>query len=102
MEYYIYYFNEIKYTNLLDKYPKLKGVYSIFEELKNKLFEIPQMEIDNNISSSNLIYFEDYSRKCIRLLYEFIRQYSLYKLLKSNNCNEKKFLAFVKKECPNF
>ena len=59
------------------------------------------MQIDN-ISSSNLIFFEDYSRLYIRLHYEFIRQYSLYKLLKSNNCDEKLFFALIKKEYPNF
>jgi len=100
-EYYIYCYYTNKYTNLLDKYPKLKGVYCSFDELKKALFEIPQMQIDN-ISSSNLIFFEDYNRLYIKLHYEFIRQYSLYKLLKSHNCDEKEFLSFIKKENPNF
>ena len=101
-EYYIYCFYPSKYTTLLKKYsPKLKGIYDNFDELKKKLFEISEMKIDN-ISSSNMIFFEDYNRLYIRLHYEFIRKYSLYKLLKSNKCDEKEFLALVKKQFPYF
>ena len=56
----------------------------------------------NNISSSNLIFFEDYSRIFIKLHYEFIQKYSLYKYLKSYNCDEKSFLDFVEKDHPYF
>ena len=85
-EYYIYCFLKGKYLPLMNKYPKLKGVYNIFSELKSKLYTIKEIQM-NNISSSNLIFFEDYIRIYIKLHYEFIRKYSLYKLLKSKNCN---------------
>ena len=54
------------------------------------------------ISSSNLIFFEDYSRIYIKLHYEFIRKYSLYKLLKSKNCNEFEFIQLVERKFPKF
>ena len=80
-EYYIYCYYKEKYIPLMNQYPKLKGIYNIFESMKDKLYNINQMNIDN-ISSSNLIFFEDYSKKYIKLHYEFIRKYSLYKILK--------------------
>ena len=49
-----------------------------------------------------MIFFDDYSRLYIKLHFEFIRKYSLYKLLKSKNCNESQFLNFVKEEYPYF
>ena len=85
----------------MNQYPKLKGIYNIFESMKDKLYNINQMNIDN-ISSSNLIFFEDYSKKYIKLHYEFIRKYSLYKILKANNCNETQFLYLISKKYPYF
>ena len=99
--YLIYCFNKDKYLPLKNKYPKLLGVYNIFDDLKEKLFNIEEMKI-NNISSSNLIFFEDYNRLYIKLHSEFISKYSLYKLLKSKNCNESEFLLLVKEKYPNF
>ena len=80
-EYYIYCFRKDKYIPLMSKYPKLKGVYNIFEDLKNALYQKNIIE-KNNIKSSNLIIFNDYIKTYIRLHYEFIRKYSIYKLLK--------------------
>ena len=100
-EYYIYCFNIDKYKPLMDKYPKLKGIYDIFEKLKEKLYSIKPMKMDF-ISSSNLIFFEDYSRLYIKLHYEFIRKYLLFKILKSHNYNESQFLALVEEKRPNF
>ena len=100
-EYYIYCKEKEKYLFLMDKYPKLKGVYNIFNELKEKLFTIEEIKI-NNIASSNLIYFEDYSRIYIKLHYEFIRKYGLYKLLKNNKYSESEFLEIIEKKHPNF
>ena len=85
----------------MDKYPKLKGIYDIFEKLKEKLYSIKPMKMDF-ISSSNLIFFEDYSRLYIKLHYEFIRKYLLFKILKSHNYNESQFLALVEEKRPNF
>ena len=100
-EYYIYCFDVDKYKPLMDKYPKLKGIYDIFEKLKEKLYSIKPMKMDF-ISSSNLIFFEDYSRLYIKLHYEFIRKYLLFKILKSHNYNESQFLALVEEKRPNF
>ena len=100
-EYFIYCFLKDKYTPLMSKYPKLKGVYNIFSELKEKLYSIKEMTIDY-MASSNLIFFDDYSRIYIKLHYEFIRKYSLYKKLKSQNCNEFEFLQLVERKFPNF
>ena len=100
-EYFIYCFLKDKYMPLMNKYPKLKGVYNSFNELKTKLYTIKEISL-NNISSSNLIFFEDYNRIYIKLHYEFIRKYSLYKLLKSKNCNEYEFLQLIQKKFPYF
>ena len=110
-EYYIYCFNVDKYKPLMNEYPKiagiynqfekLKGVYNEFNELKEKLYTISEIKMDN-ICWSNLIFFEDYSRIYIKLHYEFIRKYSLYKILKSNNYSEQEFLYYIEKKCPSF
>ena len=100
-EYYIYCFNVDKYKPLMDEYPKLKGIYDVFEELKEKFYPIKPMKMDF-ISSSNLIYFEDYSRLYIKLHYEFIRKYALFKILKSHDYNESEFLALVEEKRPDF
>jgi len=100
-EYFIYCFNQEKYIPLMKEYSKLKGVYNDFHKLKEKLYDIKQMKI-GNISSSNLIYFEDYIRIYIKLHYEFIRKYKLYKSLKSKNCNESQFFALVEKVNPYY
>ena len=100
-EYFIYCFQKDKYIPLMNQYPKLKAVYNIFNDLKNKLYSINEIKMDF-IKSSNLITFEDYSRIQIKLHYEFIRKYSLYKILKSKNLNESEFLDFIAKKYPNF
>lgn len=79
-EYFIFCFDEEKYKSFMNIYPKLKGIYSNFYNLIDKLYSLSPIKM-NNISSSNLIFFEDYSRIYIKLHYEFIQKYSLYKLL---------------------
>ena len=85
----------------MNQYPKLKGVFNVFSQLKEKLYGINEIKMDN-IQSSNLISFEDYSRIYIKLHYEFIRKYSLYKILKSKNLSESEFLIFIAKKYPQF
>ena len=96
-EYYIYCFNINKYQSLMNQYPKIKGIYNKFDKLKEKLYTITPMDM-KNILSSNLIYFEDYSRIYIKLHHEFIRKYFIYKILKSKKCNEFQFLTLVERE----
>ena len=48
-----------------------------------------------------IIYFEDYSRIYIKLHHEFIRKYFIYKILKSEKCNEFQFLTLVEREHPH-
>ena len=100
-EYFIYCLLKEKYMPLMDKYPKLKGIYNIFSGLKEKLYCIKEIKMDK-IHSSNLITFEDYSRIYIKLHYEFIRKYSLFKILKSKNFNESEFLYYIGKKYPHF
>ena len=77
--YYIYCFNKPKYLPLLKRYPKLNGVYNVFNELKNKLCLIKGIK-NEIIQSSNLFFWKDYNKIYIKLHYEIIRKYSLYKL----------------------
>ena len=100
-ECYIYCWNKSKYIPLMNKYPKLKGVYNSIFELKEKLFSIKEIKNDI-IKSSNLTYFEDYNKIYIKLHYELIRKYILYKKLRSKGYNEEKFLLMIKKEYPYF
>ena len=58
-EYYIYCSEKEKYFNLMGKYTKLKGIYDKFSDLKENLKNIAEIK-NKNLSSSNLIYFEDY------------------------------------------
>ena len=100
-EFYIYCFQIEKYLPLMNHYSKLKGIYNIFSELQNKLYNIKEIKMEN-ISSSNLIFFEDYCRIYIKLHYEFIRKYSLYKILIQKKCNEKQFLQLIETKFPYF
>ena len=93
--FYIFCFQKEKYIYLLQKYPKLKNVYNNYNDLKSELLSLNDLKI-NQIKSSNLIYINDYNRIYIKLHYEIIRKYSLYKLLKSNNYNQSKFLELIK------
>ena len=85
----------------MNKYPKLKGIFNIFEDLKNKLYSINTKE-RKNIKSSNLITFNEYNNIYIKLHFELIRKYSLYKILKLKNIEEKEFLNYIKTEIPYF
>ena len=99
--YYIYCLGTDKYAPLKRSFNKLKGIYNSFDELIQALSLIKPMR-NKVIKSSNLIYFNDYCRIYIKLHYEIIRKYSLYKLLKSNNFNETKFIELVKNKRPYY
>ena len=98
---YIYCFYISKYINLTKNYPKLKGVYNKFNELCSALSSNHEI-INYQIKSSNLIYLSDYNRVYIKLHYEIIRKYSLYKILKSQDDNKKKFLEIINKKFPYY
>ena len=100
-EYYIFCFQKEKYEPLLKKYTKLKGVYNLFDELLDKLFNIEEIPIEN-IKSSNLIFFEDYNETFIKLHYKIIQRYQLYKLFKENNYDQEKFIQMIANAKPNF
>ena len=100
-EYYIYCFYKEKYTYLKNKYYKLKGIYNNYHELNEKLSKL-ETKVNEGYRSSNLIFFEDYVRIYVKLHFEIIRKYSLYKLLKQNNFDQEKFLSKVKKANPKF
>ena len=90
------------YNYLMQKYPKIKGIYKNYQDLNQKLSQIKETKINENVKSSNLIFFEDYVRIYIKLHYEIIRKYCLYKLLKEVNYDENKFLNLVEKAAPKF
>jgi hypothetical protein len=99
--FYIYCFHKEKYINLKSKYPKLKNIYNNFNDLKSELLSLNDL-INDQIKSSNLIYFDDYNRIYIKLHYEIIRKYSLYKLLKTNNYNQSRFFALIRDKYPYY
>ena len=101
IKYYIYCLFIEKYNPLKNKYPKLKGIYNDFDDLKEDLSSINPIK-NGVIKSSNLIYFNDYNRIYVKLHYEIIRKYSLYKLFKSKNFNESKFIELIKNKCPYY
>jgi len=80
----------------MDKYPKLKGVFNNFNQLKKCLLSFPSAKIEDAIKSSNLINFKDYNNIYIKMHFEIIRKYFLYKILKTNN--KQKYLEFAKKK----
>ena len=90
-----------KYTNLKSKYYKLKGIYTDYHELNEQLNKL-ETKVNEGYRSSNLIFFEDYTRIYVKLHFEIIRKYALYKLLKQNNFDQEKFLSKVEKNNPKF
>jgi hypothetical protein len=97
----IYCFNKDKYNYLKQNYSKLEGIYDDFELLTGALVKIPAIK-NIKIKSSNLFFFEEYNDLYIKIHYEIIRKYSLYKLLKSQNFNENNFLNIVKNKYPYY
>ena len=98
-EYYIFCFKKEDYMPLMDKYKKLKGVYNLFDELLEKLFQIEKIPMEN-LKSSNLIFFEDYNETYIKLHYKIIQRYQLYKLFKEEKFNEEKFIQMITERQP--
>ena len=99
--YYIYCYDKQKYIPLIKEYPKLKGVYNVVKELSFTLYNLASVK-QNVIKSSNLIYFEDYNSLYIKLHYEFIVKYALYKKFKKNNITEEAFLQFIEQQYPYY
>ena len=100
-KYYIYCMNKSDYEDLIEKYDRLKGIFITFEDLKNCIFTNPTI-INNKIKSSNLIFLSDYNDSLIRFHFEIVKKYSLYKLMKSNNLNNSKFMELVKNKFPYY
>ena len=102
-EYYIYCLNIEIYQPLKLLYPRLKGIFNDFSDLKQALFYNQlNPQIDSPAASSNLIFFEEYNNLFIKFHLEIIRKYSLYKLLKSKNSNKSLFLDVIKKKMPYY
>ena len=99
--YYIYCYDKQKYIPLIKEYPKLKGVYNTTKELSFTLYNLASVK-QEIIKSSNLIYFEDYNSIYIKLHYEFIVKYALYKKFKKNNIAEEEFLKFIEQKYPYY
>ena len=99
--YYIYCKDKQKYIPLIKEYPKLSGVYNTLKELNFTLYNLADVKKEI-IKSSNLIYFEDYNSLYIKLHYEFIVKYALYKQLKTAGITEEEFLDFIEKKYPYY
>ena len=99
--YYIFCMKSSNYQHLKSVYPKLKEIFTSFDLLKNVLFSLPKINY-NPIKSSNLIFLSDYNKTYIKLHFEIVRKYSLYKLLKSNQNDKNKFLDLIKMQKPYY
>ena len=100
-KYYIYCLNKPKYYHFMQKYPNLKGILSTFDDLK-KVITDNQPAINKHIRSSNLIFLSDYNSTFIKLHYEIVRKYSLYKLFKSKDYDKTKFLDLIQNKFPYY
>ena len=100
--YYIFCCNIKKYIPLMQIYPQLRGVFNTFNDLKKVIFSVNNYTIINDfpIKSSNLIFLSDYNSTYIKLHFEIVRKYSLYKLLKLNG--KSKFLELINKKRPYY
>ena len=95
-EVYIYCFFKEKYLYLLNKYNKLRGVFNIFSELKEKLNEIKETKNNIIVKSDNLFYFEEYLETYVKLHYEIIKKYDIYSILRSKGFTEEEFKKGIK------
>ena len=100
--FYIFCFNKEKYMPLYKSFPKLKGIFNNFTELKNNIFSETNLLIIKNlpIQSKNLILLNDYNDYYIKFHFEIVRKYSIYKLLKTTD--EKKFMELINKKKPYY
>jgi hypothetical protein len=81
----------------MQKYSKIKNIFVNFNDLIAAIISSPVYQ-NLPIKSSNLIFISDYNKNFVKLHFEIIRKYSLYKLLKSNNGDETKLLEIVNKK----
>ena len=87
---------------LYKSFPKLRGIFNNFTELKNNIFSETNLLIIKNlpIQSKNLILLNDYNDYYIKFHFEIVRKYSIYKLLKTTD--EKKFMELINKKKPYY
>ena len=100
--YYIFCLNIPQYLPLKNIYPKLKYVYSSFESLERDIFSNTYLKNINPIKSSNLFFLEDYNNIYIKLHFEIVKKYSLYKLLKLKNFKENEFMKLIETKNPYY
>ena len=70
-------------------------MFNDFNDLTTSLFKNPTI-FSYPIRSSNFIFLDEYNSTYIKLHFEIIKKYFIYKFLKSNNCDQSKFLEVVK------
>jgi len=100
-KYYIYCKHEEYYYPLMQKYINLKGILTTFDGLKQVITDNKPV-YEKHIRSSNLIFLSDYNSTFIKLHYEIVRKYSLYKLLKSKDYDNAKFLELIQNKFPYY
>ena len=102
IKYYFIYCSAVEnYLNLKQDYHKLIDVYNNFNLLIGGLISLPKIQTPP-LNSSSLIFFENYNRIYIKLHYEIIKKYYLYKLLKSKNNDEMKFHQIIENKFPYY
>ena len=95
----------MKYDPLKEIYQKLKGVFTSFDDLLSEASSFIssntkqyQYIFNNPIKSSNFIFIFDYNNNCIKLHFEIVVRYFLYKYLKSKNSNKEKTKDLISKK----
>lgn len=90
-----------KYEPLLSKFPKLKGILNIFEDLKQILIskKDPQVvELCKN--PKNVITFDEYTNHLVRLHSDIVQKYNLLFGLFYDKKLTKKIIKIYREECP--
>ena len=94
--FYIYCRKIENYLQLKGKYKELNEIFTNFNDLTTALFNNPTIIFNRPLNSSSLIFTEQYNRTYIKLHFEIIKKYFLYKTMKSNNCDQSKFLELIR------
>ena len=86
----------------MNKNNKLRGVFNIFSELKEKLNEIKETKNNIIVKSDNLFYFEEYLETYVKLHYEIIKKYDIYRILRDKGFTEEEFKEGINLLFPYF
>ena len=95
--YYIFCKHKEKYLLLKQRYPKLKNIFTSFDELVSATLSDQIIINQQPKKSSNLIFLSDYNQKYVSWHFDLARKFSIYKLLKTNKSFDKsRYFELVK------